>query len=142
MRRCSTNSTVRSACLKSILENYDILEELWEEVIYGKILNSKMKARVIGVKYQMQQYDFFYGVKLALLIFRYTENLSRTLQHRDICASEGHVCANLSVQALQSIRNETSFDFFTSKCIGIYEDGADFRVLFPLLLSIVSFIED
>ena len=63
----------------SILENYVILNQLWEECLKTR-LDPDIKGRIIGVQTQMSQYKLLYGLKLCERILKITDNLSKTLQ--------------------------------------------------------------
>ncbi len=54
----------------------------------------------------MKTFNFVFGVMLGELILRHVDNLSSTLQKKSM--SE----AAMTVQTLNSIRNDTSFDLF------------------------------
>ena len=75
-------------------------------------LEPDVKSRIIGVKHQMSTFDFFIGVSLGERILKHTDNLSKTLQHKDISASEGQQVAELSVKTLQSMRNDEVYELF------------------------------
>ena len=49
---------------------------------------------------------------LGKLILSHTDNLSKTLQHKEFSASEGQEVAMLTIRTLESIRNAESFDLF------------------------------
>ena len=74
-----------------------------------------MKAHIHGVRSQMQQFDFFWGVILGELILQHTDNLSRMLQKADISAAEGQKVAGLTVKTLQSLRTDSNFQLFWEK---------------------------
>ena len=54
---CPTRWTVRAISLKSVLDNYIPLMELWEDCVEEK-LDSKTKSRIIGVKSQMGIFEY------------------------------------------------------------------------------------
>ena len=56
---CPTYWTVRSLSIKSVLDNYTVLQELWEECLEEQLLQSDLKARIIGVQSQMKLFSFF-----------------------------------------------------------------------------------
>ena len=85
---CPTHWTVRAEALKSMVENYEVLNELWCECL-EYVKETEMKARIHGVQSQMQQFDFFWGVTVGELILQHTDNLSRALQKADVSAAEG-----------------------------------------------------
>ncbi|XP_074641139.1 zinc finger MYM-type protein 1-like [Tubulanus polymorphus] len=107
---CPTRWTVRAASLSSILDNYQILLELWEQTDYVK--DTDTKARIIGVQSQMKQWDFFWGVNLARLVLRHADNLSKTLQNPNLTAAAGQKCAMDTLSTLRAIRTDRDFDLF------------------------------
>lgn len=111
---CPTRWTVRASSLQSVLDNWQPLQDLWDECLQTK-LESEVKSRIIGVKYQMEKFEYFFGVSLASLIFGHSDNLSKTLQHTYISAVEGQSVSKMSVKTLEVMRSDTQFDLFWSK---------------------------
>ena len=70
------------------------------------------KARIMGVVAQMTTFEFYYGASLAHLLLRHTDNLSRTLQHKDISAVAGQQVAKSVVTTLQGLRDDSNFTLF------------------------------
>lgn len=64
---CPTRWTVRAEALRSILENYQVLLELWIESVHI-VKDTEMKARIRGVELQMKSFNYFYGVIFGDLI--------------------------------------------------------------------------
>ena len=60
----------------------------------------------------MKTFNFFFGLHLSKRLFAHTDNLSKTLQSPSLSAAAGQRLASLTVETLQSIRNEESFDAF------------------------------
>lgn len=108
---CPTRWTVRALSLNSVLGNYSVLQSLWE-TCYECTKDSEIRSRIIGVKTQMQSFDFLFGVSLGYEILRHTDNLSRTMQKNDLSAAEGQHITELSLTTLSEMRNEDSFDTF------------------------------
>ena len=108
---CPTRWTVKAEALKSILDNFNVLLELWDESL-EVVRDTDMKARIQGVAAQMKKFDFFFGVSLGLLILRHTDNLSRTLQRGDMSAAEGQEVMHSTLTTLQYIRSDSSFESF------------------------------
>ncbi|XP_065886227.1 zinc finger MYM-type protein 1-like [Dysidea avara] len=108
---CPTRWTVRADSLKSVLDNYSVLQELWEES--EKLTkDSETTARIIGVASQMATFDFYFGVYISEMILRHSDNLSKALQKKDISAAEGQHVASLVKTTLQTMRSESSFSLF------------------------------
>ncbi len=53
---CRTRWTVRGESIGSILENYNVLNELWDECLQDKLMPD-VKSRIIGVKTQMSNFS-------------------------------------------------------------------------------------
>lgn len=111
---CPTRWTVRAEALKSILDNYNVLLELWVESL-ERVKDTEMKARVQGVAAQMMKFDYFFGVSLGLLILRHSDNLSKTMQKAHISAVEAQAVAAMTVSTLKSLRNCANFELFWKK---------------------------
>ena len=62
-----------------------------------------MKARIQGVSAQMCKFDYFYGCVLGKLILKHADNLSSTLQHKNLPAAEGQKIAMMTVQTMKSM---------------------------------------
>ena len=56
------------------------------------------------------------------MILRHADNLSSTLQHKSMSAAEGQQVALMTVQTINSIRTEESFDLFWLKVNRFIED--------------------
>ena len=113
---CPTRWTVRAEALKSILDNFNVLLELWAESL-ERVKDTEMKARIQGVSAQMMRFDYFFGVSLGLLILRHTDNLSKTMQKADILAAEGQAIAVMTVSTLKSLRNDANFVLFWQRSL-------------------------
>jgi hypothetical protein len=73
---CPTRWTVRADSMQSIIQNYSVLQELWDKAV--EIVRDTI-AR-IRVASQMHSFDFFFGLVLGESLLHNTDNLSRTLR--------------------------------------------------------------
>ena len=53
-----------AASLQSVLDNYEVLLQVWEESKETN-LESEIRARIIGVETQMHSFDFLFGISLG-----------------------------------------------------------------------------
>lgn len=60
----------------------------------------------------MKTFYFFFGYHLSQCLFAHTDNISKSLQSKGISATTGRNLAGLTVKALESIRNDDSFNLF------------------------------
>ena len=114
-KMCPTRWTVKADAIESILSNYNILQDVWEESLSETSSDPTLKARINGVSTYMKKFDFFFGINLANLLLRHSDNLSKSLQKGDISASEGQDMARMVVSTLKSLRNEDQFMMFWNK---------------------------
>ena len=77
--------------------------------------DTELVARINDVSSQMNKFDFLFGLELAETVLRISDNLSKTLQHKEYSAAEGQEISSLTVKTLESIRNESSFDMLWDK---------------------------
>ena len=111
---CPTRWTVKAEALKSIVDNFEVLQHLWEESL-EYVKESEMRARILGVSDCMMKFDFFFGAILGETVLSHSDNLSRTLQKGDISASEGQGVAEMTVTCLKTLRTDDNFALFWSK---------------------------
>ena len=118
---CPTRWTIRADSLRSIIDNYSVLQELWDWSL-ETITDTDMKARIRGVKHHMLEFDFYWGIHLAACLLRNTDALSKTLQKKDISAAEGHHLVQLTVKVLESMRNEENAMLFWENVMKLKDD--------------------
>ncbi len=70
----------------SILKNYKVLLDTWDEAV-DVVKDVETKCRIRGVSSQMSTVDFLFGAMLSEMVLRHTDNLSRTLQKKDMFGS-------------------------------------------------------
>ena len=63
-----------------------------------------------GCKSQMESFDLYFGQKLGKLLYYHTDNLSKTFQSEKLSAMGGKRLAMLTVDVIEVMRNEESFD--------------------------------
>ena len=110
---CPTRLTVRGGAIVSIIENYEVLKQLWDESLETK-LDPDIRGRIIGVKAQISQYRLLFGLQLCKRILLITDNLSKTLQKQYLSAAESQEVVQLSLQTLKDMRSADLFDLFFS----------------------------
>ena len=110
---CPTRWTVKADALKSVLDNYSVLQGLLEEAAYVK--DTDMKARIWGVSAQMNTFNFLFGLILGEMLLRHSDNLSRTLQDTTMSAVDGQAVAAMTLASLAKLRNEDCFALLWEK---------------------------
>ena len=59
---CPTRWTVRASAIKAVIDNYAFLLRLWDEC---KTSDPESKAKIIGIKKVMADFDFIFGLHLG-----------------------------------------------------------------------------
>ena len=82
-------------------------------LLFNGIQRSRSKkVRVLGVQAQMRTFDYFYGLRLGILLLRHSVNLSASLQTKDLCAGEAQTIAKNTVATLTKVRTYENYHLF------------------------------
>ena len=73
---CPTMWTVCAPALKSIIENYEVLQKLWDEAL-DFVKETEMRNQQDSAC--MNSFEFVYGLLLGELLLNHSDNLSKTL---------------------------------------------------------------
>ena len=64
---CSNRWSVRGTLLQSILDNWAVCQELWDEILEGKV-DSGIRGQVIHVQMEKQGFNFFFWIQLGVAL--------------------------------------------------------------------------
>ena len=106
---CPTRWTIRHSPITSILKNYRILMVTLEQIQVG---HDEYAAKASGLLNKMEQFNTYFGLKLAHQIFAPTEQFSTNLQAVDVTVQEALRGAALLASHLKSLRTETMYNRF------------------------------
>jgi len=81
---CPTRWTVHTGAVHAVISNYSIIFLELEKI--GTETNSEGSRKAIGIVAVMEKFATYFGLKLCYLIFAAMEQLSKTLQYKDISA--------------------------------------------------------
>ena len=56
----------------------------------------EMSAKVNGIGSQLRKFDFSFGVMMGEKVLRLADNLSRTLQQKELSVAEGQLAAGVN----------------------------------------------
>ena len=107
---CPTRWTVRTCSIKVLLENYSTLCTVLEEIHTTGHDEYAMKAG--GFLNQLEKFSTFFSLKLSFMVFGPAEQLSNTLQGKDINVQQAKQSALLTEAFLRRQRTESAFDHF------------------------------
>ena len=102
--------SVRTGSIDAILKNYTVLHE--ELIRIGEHSLGEPSRKALGYIALMEKFTTYFGLKLSHLVFGATEQLSLTLQYRDINAQEVSMAVSAAVRFLQRQRSDSAYDAF------------------------------
>ena len=103
-----TRWAVLAECFK-ILDNYNELMTLWTLCLENDNMATEVISRIVGLKKQVEKFDFFFGLNIGHRPYSHTDSLSKTLQAKKMSASTSKRTVELVVSVLEGLRNEDSF---------------------------------
>ena len=106
-----TSWSASAGSLTSIYENYQELEELCRWCL-TEYKDREAKARVLSVQAQMRTFDYFYGLRIGILLLRHSNNLSASLQTKDLCVAEAQTIARHTVAILNKMGTDENCYLF------------------------------
>ena len=74
--------------------------------------NQELKGRIIWVKTQMESFELYFGLHLGTGLYSHTDNLARSVQNKGMSACSSKRLANLTIQTLETLRNEERYENF------------------------------
>ena len=83
---CPTRWTCQTASISAVIENYETLLEALDE-----ISETCKDRKAVGFHALMGKFSTFFGLQLAHLVFSASEQLSITLQNKDITAQDANI---------------------------------------------------
>lgn len=124
---CVTRWTVRSGALNAVIKNYITIGSTLEEI--EKTSNSEASHKAPGLLSLMDKFSTYFGLNLSYQIFAVTEQLSRTLQAKDITAQGALTAVTKTVSFLRRQRSDDAFNDFYKRIKDEAKDLTDDPVL-------------
>ena len=109
---CPTRWTVKADSLRSVIANYSVLQTSLDIFTDMAARDMEMSARVNGIASQLKKFDFLFGVFLGEKVLKLADNLSCTLQRKELSAAEGNSAALLTCDTLSTLRTTSEFEQF------------------------------
>lgn len=104
---CPTRWTVRTEAIHAVIMNYSVLCNELEKI--GEEACGEASRKSLGILAIMEKFTTFFGLKSSFLIFSAMEQLSKTLQYKDINAPEVSSAVNAAKRFLEMQRDDSAF---------------------------------
>lgn len=125
---CPTRWTARTAAIGAVLKDYAVLMDTMAEV--NQTTHDEYGIKAGGILSLMEKYDTFFGLKLAYLLFATAEEVSKTLQRKDVSLQEALSAVTLAKAFYQRQRKEEAFTTFYD---GVVNTASELNVSAPSL---------
>ena len=107
---CPTRWTVRTESLHAVIKNYPIIMK--ELDVINEEAKGESSRKSLGVVALMEKFSTYFGLKMSLMVFSAMEQLSRTLEYRDINAQEVLSSVKMANNFLERQRSDSAFNLF------------------------------
>lgn len=107
---CPTRWTVRTAALNAVIKNYTVI--CCELETIGREAYGEPSRKSCGLLAMMDKFRVYFGLKLSHMIFSVSEQLSITLQRKDINAQEAVKAVNQAKSFFSRHRSDSALSSF------------------------------
>jgi hypothetical protein len=111
---CPTRWTVRTASWSSVAVNYKRLLQTMSDI--STECRDDAGAEFSRFLHRLQSFKMFFGLHLALQVFRPAKECSKVLQSKNFPAADAKKRATTTVSLLHGLRETEKFDSFYNKC--------------------------
>ena len=103
---------VRATYLQRVINNYEAPMKVWIHCLDNGEMESELKGRIIGVKIQIKSFELYFGLHLGTWCYSHIDNVARSVQNKGMSACSSKRLANLTMQTLETLRNEERYENF------------------------------
>ena len=107
---CPTHWTVRTESLHAVIKNYSIIMK--ELDVISEEAKGDSARKSLGIVALMDKFSTYFGLKVSFMVFSAMEQLSKTLQYRDINAQEVLSSVRMANNFLKRQRSDPAFNSF------------------------------
>ena len=108
---CPTRWTICTSAIQSVITNYSILSTEFE-IIARESNSVEASRKACGLLAMMDKFSFYFGLKVAHIIFAATEQVLKSLQKKDITAQEAIAVVKQATRFLNDQRSDACFSKF------------------------------
>ncbi len=117
---CATRWTARTSAIEAVLKDYAILMETMSEI--NSTTHDEYGLKAAGILASLEKFSILFGLKLGYILFAAAEQVSKSLQGKDVTLKEALSSINLAAAFYRRQRTAESFDRFYDDVVGMAED--------------------
>ena len=107
---CPTQWTARTAAIEAVLADYTLLLETLDEIHLTTHDEYGLKAG--GLLHSLEKFSSLFGLRLSYLLFSAAEQVSLTLQQKDISLNDALNAVDVAKQFFKKRRSDENFNSF------------------------------
>ncbi len=117
---CPTRWTARTAAIEAILTDYTLLLEALDEI--QETTHDEYGQKAGGLLLSLEKFSTLFGLRLSHLLFAAAEQVSLTLQKKDIALNEALSAVEVAKKFFKRTRSDESFNGFYDKTVTIAQE--------------------
>ena len=103
---------VCATCLQRVINNYEAPMKVWIHCLDNREMESELKGRIIRAKTQIKSFELYFGLHPGTWCYSHIDNVARSVQNKGMSACSSKRLANLTIQTLETLRNEERYENF------------------------------
>lgn len=113
---CATRWTVRHTALTAVHSNLQPILETLQHLADDKRSEMAIKAKARGLIKNISTFEFLFSLKLSIMLFGKTDDLSRTLQHHKLDVGGAMSAGKILQRNLSRLREDEAFETHWKEC--------------------------
>lgn len=117
---CATRWTARTGAIEAVLKDYSVLLDLLEEI--HLTTHDEYGLRANGILHTLERFETLFGLRLGYHLFGASENVSLTLQRKNISLQEALAAVKTAKSFYRRMRSHEEFIRFYTESVKIAKD--------------------
>ena len=114
---CPTRWTARTAAIEAILTDYTLLLETLDEI--HSTTHDEYGLKANGLFQSLEKFSTLFGLRLSHLLFSAAEQVSLTLQRKDIALNDALNAVDLVKRFFKARRSDENFNVFYDNIVAV-----------------------
>ena len=131
LKYCPTRWCLRIKSLRTIIANYQPLMDFFEGIVTDRCSDASATASASGFLQKMECFDFYFSLKVIIIIFEKIELLNQQLQGSQLSVNLSHQQVEHVILSLVEQRNAD--DSFSKLWKNIIKEASDLKLSTPAL---------
>ena len=117
---CPTRWTARTGAIEAILKDYSLLMDTLEEI--HETTHDEYGLKASGLLHSLEKFNTLFGLRLGHNLFGAAENVSLTLQRKNITIQDALTAIDTAKKYFKRVRSEEEFNQFYEKTVKLSDE--------------------